>query len=845
MKHIEIGEKVLRHIQLENLMMYPQRARVFCEIKLRNNEIKTIWLVDSIDRAHVKRVDITGAALPPLPGDSKYLKEKGDTILNKNSAYGLAIQSIDNSREYEDGDVKFTILARAVYKFNLGVNDAYDAELLDKFLERLYEADSLSERINELKRIEIELRQLEDNQNDNLAEQNKLKERLQDAIDKIKKESEKKQRYIRTSASLREQFLLGSQQATLLQQQIYNAPLVINGGPGTGKTTLLIHRVNFLIGEDVKVHANFPKLNTFQSQKLNEGNSWIFFSPTELLREYLKDAMTAEGLKATADQVKTWEQQRKNLWRALEFYNPETKGPFKNFADSAPLWNLSPKDLMDISHLFDSFYLEQLKKKADRLNAIKTSTFSWNKTALVLKKEFSKISVDFKGLITGLKKLNVEFSTLQKENDQKFDEIVGNLASDIQVRLQEAEKSTLTEYIQAKSRKEEEDEDEEDEEKELNEKNDAPTELLVNRLVKRMIRKIALASVDPKTQIKKDEQAVAEIIKSKITNDEVLAEIADLAMFRKYLKPLLMGSVSYVLGPFNRHFKLYRRTTLLESNILPNDVKARIKVITKKEPANSYVHQDEQDLLIYLALRLGKTFFTYDQQLVLSSQHPILKTFMQEMKAVVAVDEATDFTTTQLGCMYLMTTPGLHAITLSGDLMQQMHTSGVADWDGLQAIMPDLITGELTKSYRQTPQLIGLAKALYKARYGIEPDFQPAQTDVVNEALPLLYQNEDFEERMNWVAERILEIYQEYGHVIPNIAIFAKNDDTVRKIFQHLRHNDGLTEANIEVKDCSGESNIGSAENVRIFNIKLIKGMEFEAVFFIDVDEYANDEITM
>ena len=46
-----------------------------------------------------------------------------------------------------------------------------------------------------------------------------------------------------------------------------------------------------------------------------------------------------------------------------------------------------------------------------------------------------------------------------------------------------------------------------------------------------------------------------------------------------------------------------------------------------------------------------------------------------------------------------------------------------------------------------------------------------------------------------------------------------------------------LDEAGIDIKDCSSGDKLAASDTVRIFPIEKVKGMEFEVVFFYDIDK--------
>jgi len=51
--------------------------------------------------------------------------------------------------------------------------------------------------------------------------------------------------------------------------------------------------------------------------------------------------------------------------------------------------------------------------------------------------------------------------------------------------------------------------------------------------------------------------------------------------------------------------------------------------------------------------------------------------------------------------------------------------------------------------------------------------------------------------------------------------------------------NEKLEDFNLRAEACVGGKSLGEGNNVRVFSIEHIKGLEFEAVFFVGVDELA------
>ena len=88
----------------------------------------------------------------------------------------------------------------------------------------------------------------------------------------------------------------------------------------------------------------------------------------------------------------------------------------------------------------------------------------------------------------------------------------------------------------------------------------------------------------------------------------------------------------------------------------------------------------------------------------------------------------------------------------------------------------------------------------------------------------------------SWLADRIREIERFVGQ-LPSTAIFVNTEDNVAPVADAL--NAALAEHNIQVIACREGQAVGQESNVRVFDIQHIKGLEFEAVFFVGIDQLA------
>ena len=70
--------------------------------------------------------------------------------------------------------------------------------------------------------------------------------------------------------------------------------------------------------------------------------------------------------------------------------------------------------------------------------------------------------------------------------------------------------------------------------------------------------------------------------------------------------------------------------------------------------------------------------------------------------------------------------------------------------------------------------------------------------------------------------------------MLPSIAVLVTSEEEVEPLARCL--NEHLVINNIRAVPCRDGQSIGKENDVRVFDIQHIKGLEFEAVFFVGVD---------
>jgi|GEM_PF-3926714 len=284
----------------------------------------------------------------------------------------------------------------------------------------------------------------------------------------------------------------------------------------------------------------------------------------------------------------------------------------------------------------------------------------------------------------------------------------------------------------------------------------------------------------------------------------------------------------YLIGGVPGYYNQFRMGQLKQiSTQLNKDFEREIK--------DKRISDHEIDLLIFVMLKNAHKIFEINKHwLWEDSRIDVLEKIKEKYKTLITVDEATDFSTIQLGCMFYLSHPHYKSVSFSGDLMQRVTSFGLTGWDECKYISDNFEEHHIDKVYRQSPKLLKIAEILYEENIGHPPPFNSAFLNDENDPDPLKFNSENDEKLGEWIVERIIEIYNLNNRRLPSIAIFVSEDTDINRIHNILE--EPLGEHAFEIEDCPGGRIFSNEGKVRIFSVKYIKGLEFESVFFVDLD---------
>lgn len=829
-------------------------------------ENRKIWLTGKENLGGFQtRKDITGATTSSFLGDQTTLTEDGNVVY-KNSRFGeILIRNFSGKHSVPTpaGDKEIEIYNLTTYSPHKHQSEAYDLTFsLDGEKPNRYK--SLSDILQRITEIDFQIQHLEESQENFKTDDSEELLRISQNIEEEKQKRElllnEAQSFIRKNAELRHQPILDRFQEEIKRSGIFNGTIAIDGGPGTGKTTSLIQRIKFLTDREAMLgHKNskgeneaIGYLDKFSKSQLEslfgKDKNWVFFTPNELLKLFLRNSMISEGLKADNSRVLIWKDYLINLVKQYKLVNPETQNPFL-FLRKYTGVDLLPHDSKALRKILSSFKLllvDGIQGKLKKTSAIDVTNFRWKNKALSIQRYIGKEykNHNLEDLIRLFFNLQESYEPEVKHLTTEFNESLKKAAARLILLLKSNQEFKAKAYVfsvdwQENSGSIDELEDEL-EDTEL-EENSGDQEAFLFGKFKVLIKNLALSKYDSSVSISKKYIELHEIIKpyADVKEFEEFNEIGQLAYFSKYFVQSTRGIVRNIIAEIPKVYKAFRRKELAEKQ---NDWNYELlNHLVVEDKSKKRIHPDEQALLIYFINSIIRLSYKVSKPKSASINHAYFQAFHQESIPVIGVDEATDFHLIDLLAIHSLGDLEISSVTFSGDIMQRLTSKGIRQWEDLGPFIKNLSIKPLQVSYRQSPTLLKVAKSIYehatnrKAKYNSFADKDP------KEPKPLLFKTDHEEKKIDWIAKRILEIYQAYGKSIPSIAIFLSSDDQQIDIFtQKLAEIDELADNGILVRASKDGQVLGDGNTVRVFPIEFIKGLEFEAVFFHNLHQLNN-----
>ncbi|PHP64572.1 hypothetical protein CSC94_23675 [Zhengella mangrovi] len=627
---------------------------------------------------------------------------------------------------------------------------------------------------------------------------------------------------------LRDQPILDRYQGEIFRMPL-GSRLLILGAPGTGKTTTLIRRLGQKL--DVAFLDEEERQAIRSGSDADHAQSWIMFTPTELLRLYVKEAFNREGIPAPDDRIRTWAELREDLAR----------GDFRVLRSAASSSSLVMKETART--LFPGVEEEQIAWFSD-FDQWQRTTF-WDEMRVAAKSlsetpspEVAKLgrrlltiiegggptpqAAIFVSLMDVAAEIGKQVSAMKEDTDGRI-----RRALNLQVNRDKTFLDNMAAFIATLDEVlDDEDEQEADDEEEANQPRVGRAAAVAAYM--RTLRSLARSRARKRSAPKAGPTGrLLDWLGDRTLGKEELLEVGESLVVQSALRAFVNPVRRYVDGTPAR-YRRFRRTRQSENRWYRTDGFSATDV-----------HPLEVDVILLAMLRGTDELMTGARALIdmeTPGRRP-LERVAQLYRTQVLVDEATDFSPLQLACMATLARPATRSFFACGDFNQRVTNWGTRSQDEMKWVLPDIATKTVTVAYRQSRQLHNLARQLVvlsggKKEDAVLPNFAE------NEGVPpvLAKGRASLDDTTSWLAERIVEIEGFVGE-LPSIAVLVNSEDEVGPVAKSL--GEALINYNISVEGCPDGRVRGRDGAVRVFNVQHIKGLEFEAVFFLGVDQLA------
>lgn len=628
---------------------------------------------------------------------------------------------------------------------------------------------------------------------------------------------------------LRDQPILDQYQDKIFRLPL-NSQLLILGAPGTGKTTTLIRRLGQKVDQSF-LDDDEKQLLVRANAETGHDRSWIMFTPTDLLKLYVKEAFNRENIPASDERISTWSDFRENLARNMF---PVLRSAANNgslvMKDAAAI--LVPAAEADLIGLFGDFdqwqsveFWNELQIDAKRLSdntAPEIADIGQRILSAIEDFDNKAAPSTFSALAALTASIKEIVDTKKKETDKKLHE-----ALNIQVNKNRAFLDELATFMEGLTEAEEEADDQEAEEDEETDTPRVGRRAAMARYLG-VSRSYARVRAQGKQLSKTSSTGrIAEWLGDRIIAENVAKEIGKSLIIQSALRRFVNPVRSYI-DKIPTRYRRFRREKQAEGRWYRDD---------------GFAPTDVQPLEVDLILL---TILRNTNSLIAGIRRPDEETKktldrLQDLYYTqVLVDEATDFSPIQLACMAALSHPRIQSFFACGDFNQRFTSCGVRSIDEVKWAIPQITEERISVTYRHSNQLHRLAQAIIGLSGEAAANVHTSE-DYLNEndLAPVLALNTDKEDVLaTWLASRIKEI-EGFLRKLPSIAVLVNDEETVSSVAKALKP--ALESNNIQVIPCFNGQVLGrdNGAAVRVFSVEHIKGLEFEAVFFVGIDKLA------
>jgi hypothetical protein len=660
--------------------------------------------------------------------------------------------------------------------------------------------------------------------------------RLMKQIADVQAERSRTRRKVVDRIALRDQPILNK-----FQGEIFRLPLdrqvVLFGPPGSGKTTTLIKRLaqkrtpEALSDEDLATVANYPR------DRFMGLNGWAMFAPSELLKEYLKRTFNRAGVPDDRN-VRTWDKDRQYFARdVLNVLRSGNSGRFQLEVDGSVLADETSPALVRFHDAITQHVERSLIASCEEAIAglVSVDDPIIKRQALALRASLGGAdSLSFDDLL----RLVDEGEDLRGEIKRIDDRVVAetnDALNSILKRNPEVFQETMDGLAQLKGEEDDAVEDDVEDEPTAGVGSDPRGEAL-DLLMKAIRDRARAVALD--RRVGGRSARLLGLIGPRMPEPGRLQRLGSDMVLRSRIRTLIQAPRNSVLG-VPAMYSRFRRQAIREKGPYYRNGPGIADVI-----ARNLISGHETDVLLLIMLRNARRIIRYARagRIDALARNEWLSRIESRYLTQVFVDEASDLSAVQLACTIEMADPRLRSWFACGDPRQRITSHGISgaseiEWlNRLADVRIDI--RKVNVGYRQSRYLRELSDAFANLLDAdpAEPT-EAAKGEEEADVRPLLAEGLSGQKLSRWLADRILEVESGVGS-LPSIAMFVDDSTLIDPLAGEVR--ECLKPHNIGVMGYKDGLVVGDDREVRIFDVRHVKGMEFEAVFFVGIDNMAS-----
>lgn len=653
---------------------------------------------------------------------------------------------------------------------------------------------------------------------------------------------EKLVRHVIARMALRDQPTLDRHQDEVSRLPLADRVLLL-GPPGSGKTTTLIRRLahkRHPEGLTEEERATLDATGLLRAYELP--TAWVMFSPTDLLQLYLRDAFNREQVPAENRNLRTWDRERKDLGRnVLGILRTEADGA--GFALEERDRLVKDESSKALAALYDAFLRYANGRVAERASRALDDLLESNDPGVSaataqlsrrLERPDGILTLRDIGLLLDIGALlTPETTRIRKGVDDEVrrvaNAVIGKQDSlvmrDMIAALPKLRTGAISEDDGA-----DDDDDDDDEEA----RNDSPARTPEQEVATILLNGLRMRARQLATGRAKRPSArlalLIDVLGPKMPTESTLLSIGKKLLLLRDMRAVQRAPREFVMG-LPKLYGRFRRTNEGAQWFLDTSTRGRS------------ISAAEVDILILAMLGAARRLADLDQRRYAGTVPNWLDTIHRRYVPQVLVDEATDFSAVQLAGMIELAHPRLRSWFACGDFRQRITACGLQDaaelaWIGTTTGLREAVRSrDVSVGYRQSPRLRAFASAL-EGFQGQAPSTAaaPMGADFDSDVWPLLSERRAGSDLAKWIGARINEIGKAVKP-LPSIAVFVDGEDRIDHLVKSLAA--VLASQSLSVAACRNGRDIGDRQEVRVFDVQHIKGLEFEAVFFVGVDNLA------